>query len=128
MRGINMLIQDRQAKRLPERSTDMIILLTDGSPNSGKHADCFHTKRRKTVASYFHVSFCVSAGVSHIPTIQENVHSAIGGNISLYCLGFGNDVEYSFLDVLSKQNQGVARRIFEASDASLQLQVTDVHM
>ncbi|RVE72896.1 hypothetical protein OJAV_G00044670 [Oryzias javanicus] len=95
MMGINMLIQDRQAKRLPERSTDMIILLTDGSPNTG---------------------------VSHIPTIQNNVHSAIGGNISLYCLGFGNDVEYSFLDVLSKQNQGVARRIFEASDAALQLQ------
>uniref|UniRef100_A0A3P9KPW3 Inter-alpha-trypsin inhibitor heavy chain H3 n=1 Tax=Oryzias latipes TaxID=8090 RepID=A0A3P9KPW3_ORYLA len=95
MKGINMLIQDRQANRLPERSTDMIILLTDGMPNSG---------------------------VSDLPSIQNYVRSAIGGNISLFCLGFGNDVDYSFLDVLSKQNQGLARRIFEASDAALQLQ------
>uniref|UniRef100_A0A8C7ZGC1 Inter-alpha-trypsin inhibitor heavy chain H3 n=1 Tax=Oryzias sinensis TaxID=183150 RepID=A0A8C7ZGC1_9TELE len=94
MKGIDMLIQDRQANRLPERSTDMIILLTDGMPNS----------------------------VSDLPSIQNNVRSAIGGNISLFCLGFGNDVDYSFLDVLSKQNQGLARRIFEASDAALQLQ------
>lgn len=64
-----------------------------------------------------------SEGVSHIPTIQENVHSAIGGNMSLFCLGFGNDVDYNFLDVMSKQNKGLARRIFEASDAALQLQV-----
>ncbi|MEQ2160283.1 hypothetical protein GOODEAATRI_032028, partial [Goodea atripinnis] len=38
LEGINMLIKDRQENRLPERSIDMIILLTDGMPNSGKHA------------------------------------------------------------------------------------------
>uniref|UniRef100_A0A4W6FCP5 Inter-alpha-trypsin inhibitor heavy chain H3 n=1 Tax=Lates calcarifer TaxID=8187 RepID=A0A4W6FCP5_LATCA len=82
------------AKRLPDRSVDMIILLTDGMPNSGEHLEC----------------------------IQENVQSAIGGNMSLFCLGFGNDVDYSFLDVMSKQNKGLARRIYEASDATMQLQ------
>lgn len=46
--------------------------------------------------------------------------------MSLFCLGFGNDVDYSFLDVMSKQNKGLARRIFEASDASLQLQVEEL--
>ncbi|XP_072238791.1 inter-alpha-trypsin inhibitor heavy chain H3-like [Leuresthes tenuis] len=95
LRGVNMLIQDRQMKWLPERSIDMIILLTDGMPNTGE---------------------------SYIPKIQQNVHSAIGGNMSLFCLGFGNDVDYSFLDVMSKQNKGIARRIFEASDAVAQLQ------
>ncbi|XP_028261033.1 inter-alpha-trypsin inhibitor heavy chain H3a isoform X2 [Parambassis ranga] len=95
LRGVNMLIQDRQEKRLPERSADMIILLTDGMPNHGE---------------------------SNITKIQENVRSAIGGNMSLFCLGFGDDVDYSFLDVMSKQNKGLARRIFEASDATLQLQ------
>ncbi|KAM4740184.1 inter-alpha-trypsin inhibitor heavy chain H3a [Anableps anableps] len=95
LQAIDMLIRDRQANRLPERSIDMIILLTDGMPNSGE---------------------------SHIPKIQENVRSAIGGNMSLFCLGFGNDVDYNFLDVMSKQNKGLARRIFEASDATLQLQ------
>ncbi|KAK5872908.1 hypothetical protein PBY51_013566 [Eleginops maclovinus] len=93
--GVRMLAKDRQQGNLPERSSDMIILLTDGMPNSGE----FDTGR-----------------------IQSNVQSAIGGNMSLFCLGFGNDVDYSFLDVLSKQNQGIARRIFEGSDAALQLQ------
>lgn len=54
------------------------------------------------------------------------MRSAIGENMSLFCLGFGNDVDYSFLDVMSRQNKGLARRIFEASDASLQLQVEDL--
>jgi len=66
---------------------------------------------------------CVSEGESHIPKIQQNVRSAIGGNMSLFCLGFGNNVDYGFLDVMSKQNKGIARRIFEASDAVTQLQV-----
>ncbi|XP_070759052.1 inter-alpha-trypsin inhibitor heavy chain H3-like [Enoplosus armatus] len=95
LRGVNMLVKGRQDKKLPERSIDMILLLTDGMPNSGE---------------------------SNLPRIQENVRSAIGGNMSLFCLGFGNDVDYSFLDVMSKQNKGLARRIFEASDATLQLQ------
>jgi len=63
------------------------------------------------------------AGESDIGKIQTNVHSAMGGNMSLFCLGFGNDVEYSFLDVMSKQNKGMARRIYEGSDAAVQLQV-----
>ncbi|XP_056128891.1 inter-alpha-trypsin inhibitor heavy chain H3-like isoform X2 [Lampris incognitus] len=93
--GVNMLVEDRNNNRLPERSVDMIILLTDGMPNSG---------------------------VSSIQMIQENVRNAIGGNMSLYCLGFGNYVDYTFLDVMAKQNKGLARRIYEGSDATLQLQ------
>ncbi|XP_034540362.1 inter-alpha-trypsin inhibitor heavy chain H3-like [Notolabrus celidotus] len=95
LRAVSMLVKERQQKNLPERSTDMIILLTDGMPNSGE---------------------------SNLQRIQENVRSAIAGKMSLFCLGFGNDVDYSFLDVMSKQNKGMARRIFEGSDASLQLQ------
>uniref|UniRef100_A0A7N6BZQ8 Inter-alpha-trypsin inhibitor heavy chain H3 n=1 Tax=Anabas testudineus TaxID=64144 RepID=A0A7N6BZQ8_ANATE len=95
LRGVNMLLTDRQQKRLHERSVDMIILLTDGMPNSG---------------------------VSAPHLIQENVRSAIGGKMSLFCLGFGDYVDYSFLDVMSKENKGLARRIYEASDATLQLQ------
>ncbi|XP_059185016.1 inter-alpha-trypsin inhibitor heavy chain H3-like [Centropristis striata] len=95
LRGVNMLVKDRQEKKLLKRSIDMIILMTDGMPNVGE---------------------------TSLPRIQENVRSAIGGNMSLFCLGFGNDVDYSFLDVMSKQNKGVARRIFEGSDAAVQLQ------
>ncbi|XP_042261663.1 inter-alpha-trypsin inhibitor heavy chain H3-like isoform X1 [Thunnus maccoyii] len=95
LKAVRMLEKDRDDKKLPERSVDMIVLLTDGMPNKG---------------------------VSDLPTIQKNVRSAIGGNMSLFCLGFGNDVDFSFLDVMSKQNKGVARRIYEASDAAVQLQ------
>ncbi|XP_061543153.1 inter-alpha-trypsin inhibitor heavy chain H3-like [Phycodurus eques] len=95
LKAVTMLMKERKCKRLPERSVDMIILLTDGMPNHG---------------------------VSNLKSIQENVRQAIDGNMSLFCLGFGNDVDYSFLDVMSKQNKGLARRIFEASDAALQLQ------
>nr|XP_020488756.2 inter-alpha-trypsin inhibitor heavy chain H3-like [Labrus bergylta] len=93
--AVKMLMREREKKNLPERSTDMIILLTDGMPNSGE---------------------------SNLQKIQENVHSAIGGKMSMFCLGFGNDVSYSFLDLMSRQNKGLARRIFEGSDAALQLQ------
>ncbi|XP_060926104.1 inter-alpha-trypsin inhibitor heavy chain H3-like isoform X7 [Limanda limanda] len=95
LRGVTMLGKDREEKKLPERSSDMIILMTDGMPNSGE---------------------------TNLQRIQENVHSAIRGNMSLFCLGFGDDVDYSFLDVMCKQNKGLARRIYEASDAAIQLQ------
>ena len=54
------------------------------------------------------------------------MRSAIGGNMSLFCLGFGDDVDYSFLDVMGKENKGLARRIYEASDAAVQLQVEEL--
>ena len=37
-----MLVKDRQEEKLPERSIDMIILLTDGMPNAGERAECVH--------------------------------------------------------------------------------------
>lgn len=66
-------------------------------------------------------------GVSNILMIQQNVQSAIGGNMSLFCLGFGQDVRYSFLDLMARQNKGLARRIFVGSDAALQLQVKKIY-
>lgn len=102
----------------------MIILLTDGMPNEGNHTD--RVSKTKDMFSFFCSSsslLCLE-GESRLPKIQENVQSAIGGNMSLFCLGFGNGVDYNFLDVMSRQNKGIARRIFEGSDATLQLQVS----
>uniref|UniRef100_H2S045 Inter-alpha-trypsin inhibitor heavy chain H3 n=1 Tax=Takifugu rubripes TaxID=31033 RepID=H2S045_TAKRU len=95
LKAVDMLVTDRKAKRLPEKSMDMIILLTDGDPTSGE---------------------------TRVPVIQQNVRNAIGGNMSLYGLGFGNDVDYGFLDVMSRENKGLARRIYTGADAALQLQ------
>ncbi|XP_073324182.1 inter-alpha-trypsin inhibitor heavy chain H3-like isoform X2 [Pagrus major] len=95
LRAVRMLVKEREDGNLPERSADMIILLTDGMPNHG---------------------------VSNLQTIQDNVRSAVEGKMSMFCLGFGNDVAYSFLDLMARQNKGLARRIFVGSDATLQLQ------
>lgn len=69
-----------------------------------------------------HASF--PTGVSEPKYIQANVREAIGGEFPLYNLGFGRDLNYNFLDSLALENNGFARRIYEDSDATLQLQVT----
>ncbi|XP_065810910.1 inter-alpha-trypsin inhibitor heavy chain H3 isoform X5 [Labrus bergylta] len=77
-----------------EGSASILILLTDGDPTSG---------------------------VTNLEVIQSNVRKAIAGEFPLYCLGFGFDVNFEFLEKMSLQNNGVARRIYEDSDAELQL-------
>uniref|UniRef100_U3I8Q0 Inter-alpha-trypsin inhibitor heavy chain 4 n=1 Tax=Anas platyrhynchos platyrhynchos TaxID=8840 RepID=U3I8Q0_ANAPP len=84
-----------KAERLPERSVSMIILLTDGQPTSGE---------------------------SKVEVIQENIQKAVNGKYALFCLGFGFDVSYNFLEKMALSNGGIARRIYENSDAALQLQ------
>lgn len=90
--AVDMLTSEK-SHSFPDMS--MIILLTDGRPSSGQ---------------------------LDLSKIQENVQNAINGSMSLFCLGFGYDVDYSLLDTLAKQNDGLARRVYEASDAALQLQ------
>ncbi|XP_059185661.1 inter-alpha-trypsin inhibitor heavy chain H3-like isoform X2 [Centropristis striata] len=77
-----------------EGSASILILLTDGDPTSG---------------------------VTNVEVIHSNVRQAIADKFPLYCLGFGFDVNFEFLEKMSLQNNGVARRIYEDSDADLQL-------
>ncbi|NXX73435.1 ITIH4 inhibitor, partial [Urocolius indicus] len=84
-----------EAERLPERSVSMIILLTDGQP---------------------------TAGESNVEVIQKNIQKAFNGKYALFCLGFGFDVSYKFLEKMALSNGGIARRIYENADADLQLQ------
>ncbi|XP_038668455.1 inter-alpha-trypsin inhibitor heavy chain H3-like isoform X2 [Scyliorhinus canicula] len=93
--AVRLLDKAYQDKQLPERSVSMIILLTDGHPNSGE---------------------------SDPTRIQQNVKNAANGKYNVYCLGFGYDVNYNFLEKMALENNGVARRIYEDSDAPLQLQ------
>ncbi|XP_052465333.1 inter-alpha-trypsin inhibitor heavy chain H3-like [Carassius gibelio] len=78
-----------------EGTASILILLTDGDPTSGE---------------------------TSIEKIMANVKEAIGTKFPLYCLGFGYDVNFDFLTKMSLENGGVARRIYEDSDADLQLQ------
>ncbi|KAM9095864.1 inter-alpha-trypsin inhibitor heavy chain H4-like isoform X2 [Sarcophilus harrisii] len=93
--AVNMLDESNRKEQLPAGSVSMVILLTDGDPTEGERDP---------------------------QKIQENVKAAIGGRYYLYCLGFGFDVNYAFLEKLALENGGVARRIYEDSDADLQLQ------
>nr|XP_020827213.1 inter-alpha-trypsin inhibitor heavy chain H4-like isoform X2 [Phascolarctos cinereus] len=93
--AVRMLDENDRRKQRPSGSVSMVILLTDGDPTEGE------TKLQK---------------------IQENVRATVGGRYHLYCLGFGFDVNYDFLEKLALDNGGVARRIYEDSDADLQLQ------
>ncbi|XP_066528819.1 inter-alpha-trypsin inhibitor heavy chain H3-like isoform X2 [Hoplias malabaricus] len=82
-------------KRHPRKgSASILILLTDGDPTSGE---------------------------TNIERIQTNVKKAIGGKFPLYCLGFGFDVNFEFLQKMALENSGRAVRIYEDSDADLQL-------
>lgn len=55
--------------------------------------------------------------------IQENVRKANKNGYTVYCLGFGYGVDYGFLEKMALENSGIARRIYEDSDAALQMQV-----
>ena len=53
---------------------------------------------------------------------------AINKKFPLYCLGFGHDVNFEFLEKMSLENNGVARRIYDDSDADLQLEVKQTQL
>ncbi|XP_036389131.1 inter-alpha-trypsin inhibitor heavy chain H4-like isoform X2 [Megalops cyprinoides] len=94
LKGVQMLSSFLESEA-QEGSASIIILLTDGDP---------------------------TIGVTNLDKIQANVKQAIRNRYSLYCLGFGFDVDYSFLERMALENGGLARRIYEDSDAALQLQ------
>ncbi|XP_053545367.1 inter-alpha-trypsin inhibitor heavy chain H3-like [Bombina bombina] len=93
--AVQMLTNATISRVLPEISTSIILFLSDGEPTSGtiNHKD-----------------------------ILNNIRRAIENKSTLYCLGFGNDVDHNFLEKLALENGGVARRIYEDSDSALQLQ------
>ncbi|KAG7472248.1 hypothetical protein MATL_G00106870 [Megalops atlanticus] len=94
LKGVQMLSSFLESEA-QGGSASIIILLTDGDP---------------------------TIGVTDLDQIQVNVKQAIRNRYSLYCLGFGFDVDYNFLERMALENGGLARRIYEDSDAALQLQ------
>ncbi|XP_040103114.1 inter-alpha-trypsin inhibitor heavy chain H4 isoform X4 [Oryx dammah] len=93
--AVQLLEKANREELLPAGSITLIILLTDGDP---------------------------TAGETDPSKIQENVRKAVNGQHSLFCLGFGFDVSYTFLEKMALENGGLARRIYEDSDSALQLQ------
>ncbi|XP_055270026.1 inter-alpha-trypsin inhibitor heavy chain H4 isoform X2 [Moschus berezovskii] len=93
--AVQLLEKANREELLPAGSITLIILLTDGDP---------------------------TAGEINPSKIQKNVRKAVNGQHSLFCLGFGFDVSYTFLEKMALENGGLARRIYEDSDSALQLQ------
>lgn len=80
----------------------------------------FCTLKKPNNQGYVLVSI---TGESNVEVIQENIQKAVNGKYALFCLGFGFDVSYKFLEKMALSNGGIARRIYENADAALQLQV-----
>ncbi|XP_040603740.1 inter-alpha-trypsin inhibitor heavy chain H4 isoform X2 [Mesocricetus auratus] len=93
--AVKLLDSSNQAELLPGGSVSLVILLTDGEPTEGE---------------------------TNPDSIRRNVQEAVNGQYSVFCLGFGFDVHYPFLEKLAQDNGGLARRIYEDSDSALQLQ------
>lgn len=80
---------------LPPNVQSLIIFLTDGEP---------------------------TVGITDPPEIQRLIQLANRNlSIPIFSLGFGEGADFPFLKKLSLQNNGFGRKIYEASDAALQL-------
>lgn len=95
LRGIEILNKAQGSHPELSNPASILIMLTDGEPTEGE------TDR---------------------PQILKNVRNAIRGRFPLYNLGFGHDLDFSFLEVMSTENNGWAQRIYEDHDATQQLQ------
>ncbi len=94
-----------------ENLANLIVFLTDGQP---------------------------STGITNPDQIVKNTVRACGGVGHIYSLGFGFDLDFELLKVLSGRTGGIAKRIYVSSDATVQLQnffktiaqplLIDVHM
>ena len=74
--------------------TSMIMFLTDGAP---------------------------TAGITSTSRIIANVKASNMGRFTLFSLGFGDNLDFGFLQKMSLQNRGLARKIYTGADADLQL-------
>ncbi|XP_055468354.1 inter-alpha-trypsin inhibitor heavy chain H1 [Psammomys obesus] len=95
LRGIDILNKAQGSHAELSSPASILIMLTDGEPTEGE------TDRSQ---------------------ILRNVRNAIQGRFPLYNLGFGHDLDFNFLEVMSMENNGWAQRIYEDHDATQQLQ------
>ena len=65
-----------------------------------------------------------TVGETNTDDIQGNIDSASAGGVSLFCLGFGFDVNLEFLKAISFRNGGMFRRIYgDVSAPSVKIQL-----
>ncbi|XP_052781749.1 inter-alpha-trypsin inhibitor heavy chain H3-like [Mya arenaria] len=77
-----------------ESRAPLILFMTDGEPTSG---------------------------VANGDKILTNIQDANEGSVPIFTLGYGRGADFGLLKKMAGQNQGVARKIYEDSDAALQI-------
>merc|ERR1712183_240254 len=87
-------VTKKAKSELPINALPMIIFLTDGQPTEGE---------------------------SNGNKIKENVKEN-NDDIPIYGLAFGSGADFSLIKDISSDNQAFARKIFESSDATIQLE------
>merc|ERR1719245_2039693 len=87
-------VTKKAKSELPINALPMIIFLTDGQPTEGE---------------------------SNGKKIKENIKE-INDDIPIYGLAFGSGADFSLIKDISTDNQAFARKIFESSDATIQLE------
>ncbi|KAH0512377.1 Inter-alpha-trypsin inhibitor heavy chain H5 [Microtus ochrogaster] len=79
---------------IEDRSVSLIVFLTDGKPTFGE---------------------------TNTLKILSNTKEATGGQICIFTIGIGNDVDFKLLEKLSLENCGLTRRVHEEEKAGAQL-------
>merc|ERR1712038_1257608 len=86
----------KQKGAFPADVQTMVVFLTDGNPSSG---------------------------VTDKSEIKSNVKSAnTGAEFPIYTIAFGADADFQLVKDIAAENEGAAKRIYEGSDAALQLE------
>jgi len=86
----------KQKGAFPADVQTMVVFLTDGNPSSG---------------------------VTDKSEIKSNVKSAnTGAEFPVFTIAFGEDADFNLVKDIAAENDGAAKRIYEGSDAALQLE------
>ncbi|MGA1848626.1 MAG: VWA domain-containing protein [Thermoplasmatota archaeon] len=99
----------------PQGSTNIDQALKDG-------LDMFEGDVEAVPIIVFLTDGIPTAGETIPANIRQNILSANQDEVSIYSLGFGEDVDFDFLSALSLENSGYAVKIPESQDASGMMQ------
>ncbi|MCU0798622.1 MAG: VWA domain-containing protein [Candidatus Thermoplasmatota archaeon] len=96
-------------------------IYADGSTNINealiKALDMFKESSERVPVGVFLTDGLPTAGVTSTADIRKNILNANDAGVSIYAIGFGNDVDSNFLRALSLENEGFATFIPTGKDA-----------
>jgi len=96
LEGIKLAELAIQSENLPKEVKSMIVFLTDGLPSEGEQNG---------------------------DLIKKNIKDANEKlDIPIFCIGFGMDADFNLIKDISLQSDSFSKRIYEGSDAALQLE------